>query len=348
MARAQKSQETTQAAYPHPRGAAALHGHEKAEQLFLQACRGGRLHHAWLLCGMEGIGKATLAYRMARFILVHGIGDSLADTQNLFIPESHQVFHLLAQGTHPDCHVLEHNDEKNRGRKSIGVEQVRDLNHKMLATSAAGGWRLTIVDAVEDLNKSAANALLKILEEPPQRCLFLLISHRPGQVMATIRSRCQKLQLGPLDNATLVQAVRNVMPGAPAHEIEAVAPHACGSVRTALDLMSGSGLAERDALYRMLENFPRMDLKALQQFADAIARKGEDAFAQSVRHIAQWCHAYAMHLPESGSARAFANFCASLNEDARRVDIFNLDRKAFLVTRLSNLSGLVKTEFAHG
>jgi DNA polymerase-3 subunit delta' len=347
MARAQKSTEAAQFLYPHPRSTSGLFGHEGAEKVLLNAYQSKRLHHAWLLCGTEGVGKATLAYRFARFMLANPeqSGEEVQDAESLSVPEHNNVFHLVAQNTHPDCHTLEQMEEKSRSRKSINVEAVRHLNERMLTTSGNGGWRIAIIDAVDDLNANAANALLKILEEPPANCLFLLISHQPGQLMATSRSRCQKLHLNPLDARQLMKAAQAALPELEPEKIEKALPYAYGSVGAALDLAMGAGFAERDMLQVTLDNLPRLDVKMLQQLADAIARKGEEAFSQAIALIVQWCYDLTMQTGPS-CASAFADFSGRFVEDARRVSIFNLDRKAFLVMRLSALGKLVRAQAA--
>jgi DNA polymerase-3 subunit delta' len=348
MARTTKAAEQVTPLYPHPRSMGELFGHEEAEKVLLNAYQTRRLHHAWLLSGIEGIGKATLAYRMARFVLAHPDQkqEDVQEAQSLFVPEHDNVFHQLAQNTHPDCHTLEQAEEKTRSRKSISVDAVRHLNERMLTTSSGGGWRAAIIDSVDDLNSNAANALLKLLEEPPQQCLFLLISHQPGELMATLRSRCQKLHLNPLEDAQLVKAVHAVMPGLHQTDIEKALPYAYGSVRAALDLVTGAGFAERDMLRVMLDNLPRIDVKPLQQLADAIARKGEEAFSQAIELIVQWCHDLTIQQPEVFFASALAGFSGNLVEEARRVSIFNLDRKAFLITRLTALARLLRARDA--
>jgi DNA polymerase-3 subunit delta' len=316
-----------------------LFGHEEAEQILLHAYQSRRLHHAWLLSGTEGIGKATLAYRFARFMLAHPEQIEIQDAQNLFVPEHDNVFHQVAQGTNPDCHTLEQPEEKTRSRKSINVDAVRHLNERMLTTSSGGGWRIAIIDAVDDLNINAANALLKILEEPPARCLFLLISHQPGQLMATLKSRCQKLHVHPLDDAQLRLAVHAAAPELDHEKIDAALPYAYGSVRVALDMAMGVGFAERGMLQVTLDNLPRIDVKPLQQLGDAIARKGEEAFGQAIEMIAQYCHNITMQQPD---VSGFADFFHKFAEDALRVSVYNLDRKAFLITRIGALGKLTR------
>jgi DNA polymerase-3 subunit delta' len=348
MAKTQKSLEVTIPSYPHPRLRGELYGHEEAERILLSAYRSQRLHHAWLIAGIEGIGKASLAYRMARFVLSYpdALSKTVQDAQNLFVPREHNVFHLLSQGVHPDCHNLELDEDRLRSKKTISVEAVRALSQKMLATAGNGGWRIAVIDSIDDLNKSAANALLKLLEEPPQKCLFLLVTHRPGQLMATLSSRCQKLKLNPLNEADLAKAMRSVETSLPSQKINESIAHAHGSVRIALNYATDRRFSESEALDALLENLPHIDVKTLQQLADAILRKGEEVFLEAIAFILQWCHKKILHVPEHALSCALSEFAAEFAKEGYKVNLFNLDRKAFLTTHLIALGRLVCTKAA--
>ena len=196
---------------PHPRDATSLIGHKAAEQELLSAYRGGRLAHAWLIGGREGIGKATLAWRFARFVLANPDPASagVREARDLNVEPGHTAARLVAQLAHPDFSLIrrEWQPSTKKLASEISVETVR-LGLQVFQLSAAfGGWRVAIVDSAEDLNRNSANALLKMVEEPPQRSLILIVSHQPGQVLATIRSRCRRLRLDPLTPDEIVEAV---------------------------------------------------------------------------------------------------------------------------------------------
>jgi len=185
---------------PLPRENPDLEGHAAAEAQLLEAWRSGRLPHGWLFTGPQGIGKATLAYRFARFVLAGGgdggglFGDAPSD---LRLDPAHPIFHRVASGGHSDLMFLE------KGKTVIKVEDVRAAGTFLSLTPGEGAWRVVIVDSADDLNTAAANALLKVLEEPPDRALLILVSHAPGSLPATVRSRCCRLPLHPLPEATV-------------------------------------------------------------------------------------------------------------------------------------------------
>ncbi len=184
-----------------PRETTVLFGHGEAEQALLESYRSGRLHHAWLISGPAGIGKATLAYRMARFVLAHP--DPRAATvqaaSSLAVAGDHAVTRRTAAQTHGDLLVIERtvNEKTGKLRQDIQVDDVRRMVGFFGSTAGEGGWRVAIVDAVDELNDQGANALLKMLEEPPRRALLLLVSHSAARVLPTIRSRCRLLALHP-------------------------------------------------------------------------------------------------------------------------------------------------------
>src|SRR6204780_337245 len=194
---------------PDPRANPNLLGHADAERTLLEAMRSGRMHHAWLITGAEGIGKATLAFRFARRLLSgQGAPDSL------YLDPSNPVFRRIAAGGHADLVTIERviNEKTKRLKRDIAVEDVRKINAFMALTPAEGGWRVAIVDGAEDLNQASANALLKILEEPPPRAVLILVCSAPGRLLPTIRSRCRRLRLSPLTDAGMTTLLGMYLP----------------------------------------------------------------------------------------------------------------------------------------
>ena len=192
---------TDEIPWPEPRRNPDLIGHETAEQALIDSAASGRMPHAWLICGPEGIGKATLAYRFARYLLAGPQPAGLfgAGETGLYVAPDHPVFRRVAAKGHADLMTVELGADPKTGRMrgEIVVDDVRAVSEFMHMTPAEGGFRVVIVDIVDAMNRNAANALLKILEEPPPQALLLLVCHAPGRVLATIRSRCRKLVLRP-------------------------------------------------------------------------------------------------------------------------------------------------------
>src|SRR5271156_2731253 len=195
---------------PHPRVTTELFGHAVAEAALLAAYRSGRVPHAFLIAGPQGIGKATLAYRMARFVLAHPDPSSreVARATSFAVDAGHPVARRIAAQAQPDLLVIERTlNERGVLHKQIQVDDIRKTVAFFGSTAGEGGWRIAIVDAVDELNRSGANALLKILEEPPKRALLLLVSHSAARVPATLRSRCRILNLRPLGEADVAAAL---------------------------------------------------------------------------------------------------------------------------------------------
>lgn len=248
-----------------------LIGHDEEVRLFLSAYNSGALHHGWLITGDEGIGKATLAYKIARFLLAAETGKTY---ETLEVPVDGSVFVQVAQKSHPDFKVLERDftetdkkklikainqgeevdDEMKQGLKRsavIKVEDVRGVVEFLGKKSFNDNWRVVIVDSADDLNVSSANALLKILEEPPLKSILLLVSHNPGKLLPTIRSRCAKLALKPLQETEVASLLRRYKPSLKEAEVQGLAKIAAGSIGRALKY------AENDAL-EMYENIKKI------------------------------------------------------------------------------------------
>ena len=262
---------------PPPRANPLLVGHEGAEAELRRLFEEGRLPHAILFSGPRGIGKATLAFRLARFVLAAGeaVGEGLATA-----PES-GVFRRVAAGGHADLLTVERgfDPRRRRLRSEILAEEAREIAAFLRLTAAEEGWRVVVVDGAEEMTRSGANALLKILEEPPQRALLLLVSHSPGRLLPTIRSRCRRLPLAALPPALVGELLDRGRPDLAADQRAALAGLAGGSIGRALDLAEAGGVALYRSLLDLLRQAPRLDAGALQIFADKLLRPGaEDSF----------------------------------------------------------------------
>ncbi|MGN6462526.1 MAG: DNA polymerase III subunit delta' [Pseudolabrys sp.] len=316
----------------HPRIMSAWFGHADAERALLQAYQTGRIAHAWLIGGPPGIGKATLAYRMARFVLANPDPTvaSVQSAQDLSVPADHPTSRRIAGEAHGDLLALERVlNDKGKLNTTIRIEQVRRTVGFFGSTSSEGGWRIAIVDAVDDLQKEGENALLKILGEPPPRSLLLLISHAPGRVLPTIRSRTRRLLLRPLDAETVAQAVANVTER-PANdpEIWAAAQASDGSVARALELLDSDALALRQNVVDLLARLPNTDPRALHALGDALGGSEPKTLAVFLDLVNQWLSdRLTQDKTDGGKAARTAEAFAAINQAAREADAYNLERK---------------------
>ncbi len=320
----------------HPREPAALFGHRDAEAALLSAYRSGRIPHAWLIGGAAGIGKATLAYRMARFVLAHRnpLAPDVQRAETLSVDPSDPVARHVAAGAHGGLLVLErtHND-KGVLRTVITVDETRETISFFGSTAAVDGWRVCIVDTVDELNPNAANALLKILEEPPRQSLFLLVSHAPARVLPTILSRCRKLALRPLAVDDVVASAAHAAGLATDDPALVEAAEAAeGSVARALTLLGGDALKLHQRTAALLATLPRVDPRELHALGDALGGSDRVALAAFVDSVDRWV---SQHL-HSDDANANANLprlarlaevWEKINRAARDTADYNLERK---------------------
>ncbi len=218
-----------------------LIGLDPAERIFLESWHSGRLHHAWLLAGPQGLGKAAFAQRIARFLLTRTADAQTETPEGLHSEGDFAAAKLLDAGNHPELHLLERlvKEAGKDAARNITVDQVRALISRLQYTIAIGHWRVIIVDAIDDLEAGAANALLKTLEEPPAKTLFLLVSHSPGRLLPTIRSRCRLLRFQPLEPAVLRSWLIAQRPIADMRQIDAAITAAGGIPGRALELVDG-------------------------------------------------------------------------------------------------------------
>ncbi len=273
---------------PDPRANPDLRGHAAAEATLLSAWNSGRLPHAWLIAGPRGVGKATLAFRFARFAMAQGVpesgglfGGAPAKPLSLALAPEHPVFRRVAAEGHADMMTLTSGmpqpERQNKPSEDITVYWVRravDLLHR---TAAEGGWRVVVVDTAEDMNLPAANALLKALEEPSPNCLLILVSNAPGRLLPTIRSRCRALFLQPLPADEVDRLLQLYRPNLAADERTLLMGLCEGSIGRAIELADRGGADLYAKLLDLLAGLPQLDYGAVQSFADGLGRKGEEA-----------------------------------------------------------------------
>jgi len=332
-----------------PRETTALFGHHVAEQALLDAYRGGRIAHAWLIGGAQGIGKATLAYRMARFVLAHRdpLADAVQGAASLDLDPSHPVVRHVAAEAHGGLLTLERSvNDKGVLRNVITVDESRETIGFFGSTAAVEGWRVCIVDTVDDLNASSANALLKVIEEPPQRSLFLLISNSPARVLPTIQSRCRKLMLRPLATADVIAAAvaaTDLAPGDPKLADAAAASE--GSVSRALTLLGGDALTLHQKTTALLDSLPNVDPRALHALGEAIGGTDRATLAAFVDGVDRWI---AQRL-RAGDANAnlprlarLAEVWEKIGRAARDTEAYNLERKPLVFSVFGLLAEAVR------
>ncbi len=271
-----------------PRENPDLTGHEEAERTLLAAWTSGRMAHAWLIGGVAGIGKATLAFRFARFVLAKGgqgagqgldmFGAPPAPPASLYLSPEDPVFRRVRAGGHADLLTIErrYDDKRGKMKTEIAVDDVREVSAFLRHTSGEDGWRVVIIDGVEQMNSSGHNALLKILEEPPEQALLLLVTESPGGLLPTIRSRCRRLMLAPLSESALADWLAANHPEISEADRAALARLSEGSIGRALSLAGAGGLALYRQMIAVLATLPRLNLKTAHGFADSVTRKGDD------------------------------------------------------------------------
>lgn len=317
----------------HPRDRFDLVPDVAAEEAFLDALNRGRLHHAWLLCGVEGSGKATFAYRAARRLLGAAPDSGRGP---LGATPYDPVSQLVSAQSHPDLLVMERLVEGGKQKKTISVDQARDLPGFFAKSPSQAQYRVAIIDAADDLNVNAANALLKILEEPPERGVLLLVTHAPGRLLATIRSRCRRLSFPIWTLDRLETLVRN-RTGAEPDDARLAAEMAGGSPGVALALSSGA-MQEVDALARSWVLGAVVDRAEQMAVADGFrGAEGQARFEALMDRLIAAVKARAIEAPAGQGAR-WAELWTRLAELPDRTAAINLDRADVLAGALADIA----------
>jgi DNA polymerase-3 subunit delta' len=254
---------------PEPRNNPLLLGHDAAEATILDAMFAGRMHHAWLITGPEGVGKATLAYRFARRLLA-----GRPTEHSLALDPTDPVFKRVAAASHADIKTLEreYDPKRKRVKTQIAIDDVRKIIGFMHLTPAEGGWRVIVVDGAEEMNANSSNALLKVLEEPPPRAVLLLVCSSPGRLLPTIRSRCRRLRLGQLDDDTMHTLLRQYLPALSDGERGRLVSLAEGSPGRALTMAQDEGLAISAIVDGLLADIPNFRMSRGYEIADALTK----------------------------------------------------------------------------
>jgi len=327
----------------HPRQTTRLIGQNAALGIVSRAIRGRRPPQAWLMCGPPGVGKATLAYRIARYLLAYGASDR--GPADLGVPPNDPVSVQVAAGSHPGVLVVKRsiNPDTGKLRNETVVDDVRRLSSFFGLTSGAGGWRVVIVDTADDMNASAANALLKLLEEPPSRAMLLLLSNVPGRLLPTIRSRCQRLSLRLLSDADMEGELSRLLPDMNATERASLTRLSGGSIGAALRLAGGEGVTLAQDAARLVDLSGQPDIPALFALADRLVRitDGLDMLGEFlIQTLTDRVRARA--LAGQPAMNKWADALESLRRSFARTGALNLDPRQTLLSAARELNATAR------
>lgn len=332
-----------------------LLGHENAEQIFLNAWKSRSLHNSWLICGPQGIGKATLAYKIARFLL-SADESRRGEYNSLNIAEDSPVFRQVAAGSHPGLKVIERDYTETDKKKIIKaikdgdamddsrlaelkksavirVDDARGINEFLSKSSFEGSWRVVIVDSVDELNTAGANAILKILEEPPTKSILLLVSHNPNRLLATIRSRCAKINLQPLPENLVASLLRRYNPELSEAEVKGTAAISSGSIGRALRFSACGGLEIYHTLEQVFHAGMNFDIGRVSDLCDRAA-KDEDIWDL----VSELVLKFIADMAKSGEkAGEFSELWSTAGTYMRETSALNMDKKQVLINIISSV-----------
>lgn len=344
----------------HPRLQESLFGHDAAVSQMVAAGHAGALHHAWLISGPKGIGKATLAWRFARALLAHGPRHLPED---LAIPATHTVFRLVAASAHPDVALLRRpwDQDKKRFKSELPVDEVRKLKSFFAKHPSQADMQVAIIDCMDDMNIQAQNALLKILEEPPKSAVMLLIAHTPGQLLPTIRSRCRALQLRPLAPAEMSDAMRHLAPDVAGEQLSIASALAEGAPGQAAAMAISGVISAYQQILGLLGTLPQLNQATLYGLADQFMKQFPDqgiaGFSRLLsmamqRHLRSAMGTMvALPVEEKVFARMgqaiaparWSDLWAELHASEQRASALNLDKKQFVLNAFNSLESAARS-----
>ena len=366
-----------------PRNTHDLTGHEDSEQLFLDAFNAEKIHHAWMITGPKGIGKATLAYKMARFLLNNPpqddngpglFGDVLEKVALTSISTDLEspANSLITAGSNADLLVIERTEDPKTGkmRNNILVDDVRKINNFFHTTSADGGWRVAIVDTADEMNRNAANAILKILEEPPKNSVLIILAHAPGKLLPTIKSRCRMLPLKPLKSVTVEEILQSRFPDKEKNVIDGYVALSNGSPGYAISLIEHKGLKLYGEMLGLLSTMPNINVPLMHDFAGAITtKKSGDMFLLFSEMLSQFISRMVRHVSYKGSGHThnikealteefklmeelgaiipldqWAELWEKISVKMKAADLLNMDRKQTVIDTLNMINSALKAK----
>jgi DNA polymerase-3 subunit delta' len=345
-------------AFTHPRGMDICLGHEAVEKALLENINSGRMPHGLIFSGPKGIGKATLAYRLAKYLLHHGtpdpnqdslFGDDAPAAEYLDIDPASQAAHLVTSGGHPDLMSVEraYDATKNTYKAGVEVAEIRKVTPFLRMTASYGGWRIVIIDDADSMNRSSQNALLKILEEPPANTLLILVTHRLGSLIPTIRSRTQLVNLQPLGTETLERLLARAGHSVTGEKLNTLLHLSGGSFGRAQQLLEEGGLDTLDTITSSLESYPNWDWPAIHTLADTLGRTGQNKAYDLFAELMSWTMSELVLAKAKGqgigpsmldkpalqtmlknsSLEQLLKICENLHSHFAKVNYANLDKK---------------------
>lgn len=338
-----------------PRNNAYLLGFEAEEKFLLDAWKNNTLHNSWLISGIEGIGKATLVYKFARFIL--NADYSKKDSYNsLDVSENTAAFKLVANNSHPDLKIIERdytetdrkkvmksikdgeqmsNEELKSLKKSafIRIDDVRTVNEFLSKRSGNDGWRVVVVDSIDDMNTASANAILKVLEEPPHKTLMLLISHNPNRLLPTIKSRCAKLNLKPLDEKIVASLLRRYRPELSEKAVKELAGLSSGSIGKAIMYADNDALNVYEKLSKIIYAKDKFSINDVLDFCNAGA-SDDESYELTKELILKFI---AENIRQTQNMEEFAKSWEEAVKIFSETSGLNLDKKQALMNIIVNL-----------
>jgi len=344
---------------PHPRLQESLFGHKQAMEQMVAAAHSGAMHHAWLISGPKGVGKATLAWRFTRAVLARGLS---ACPDDLSLPADDKTFRLVAAMAHPDVIVLRRpwDAEKKKFKSELPVDDVRRLRSFFSRHPSFGNVQLAVIDCMDDMNLQAQNALLKILEEPPKAAILLLVAHTPGLLLPTIRSRCRMLQLRPLPQDTMREALQRLAPQADGDQLELAATLAPGAPGQAAALAASGMTGAYQQILGVLATLPQLNHAMIhglsEQFMKQFPDRGISGFSYLLslaiqRHLrtqmgtASPLPAERQAFDRMGHALTairWSEICAGLQASEQRASALNQDKKQFVLNAFYSLDSAVR------
>ncbi|PLX33872.1 MAG: hypothetical protein C0605_15410 [Hyphomicrobiales bacterium] len=351
----------------HPRENDSLLGQAAAEAHLLEAYRSGKMHHAWILSGPRGIGKATLAYRTARFIFQNPDPQEIAaDMTSLHVDASSPLFHRVAARGHSDLLVIRrgYDQKRKKLRSEIRADEVRQTTRFFSRTSGEGGWRICIVDTANDMNPTAANALLKNLEEPPERALFLLISHAPHRLLPTIRSRCCSLPMPRLAEADIRHILTRELEGEAGDgtDLDLAVRLSGGRAGRAIELLKNEGADVYRDIFGLMRQMPDINPELMLKLAGKltpVARQAQfDLFFDLLLNwlwrmvrggltgfpdeIAPGEADIMRRLTASGELASWSALWEKVNQSFAEARVLNLDRKQLVLDTLFSIENTAR------